>query len=144
MKVLDSLLEAYHDRTDEFKKYISKAYKYVAANRDNTTHELVTKNSYKVTVVLKNGLSYSVKRKDIKEAEWICWYKLIEILAISAHWFKYKYNSDLLTFTLLTYMVNDKPVDYAKRIGFHKPKFVNRYEKTNKPKLKKNTQPSLF
>ena len=38
-------------------------------------------------------------------------------------------------------MLNGKPIDYGKRIGFHRAKFVNRYEPE---RLKKGTQPSLF
>lgn len=141
MKVLDAILEAYDDRSDEFKKYINRAYKYVTTHRAKVDHELDSKNTYKVTILLHNGLSYSVKRKDSKEAEWICWYKLIELLAIAEHWFTYRYRMDLNNYSVLTYMVNDKPIDYGKRIGFHKAKFVNKYKLEN---LKKGTQPSLF
>lgn len=141
MKVLDAILEAYASKSDEFKKYINRAYKYVSTHRARVEQELVSKNAYKVTITLHNGLSYSVKRKDIKEAEWICWYKLIELLAIAEHWFTYKYRMVLNNYTILTYMLNGKPINYGKRIGFRRAKFVNRYESE---RLKKGTQPSLF
>lgn len=159
MKVLDAVLEAYSDRSDQFKKYINRAYKFVTTRRAKEDTELIVKSrhnsnyrvpaneplsvsrSYKVTITLHNGLSYSVKRKDPEEAKWICWYKLIESLAIAEHWFTYRYNMDLNNYYLLTYMKDGKPVNYARRIGFHKPKFVNKYKETNP---KPGTQPRLF